>query len=528
MSLVKEIDHFIASLPFRQAVVSPGSRNAPILFSLNKYKNCTSVIDERSAAFIALGMAKELNEPVILSCTSGTAALNYYPAIAEAFFARVPLIILTADRPKDKVGQWDGQAIFQENLYKNHCRWSRNVCNLQEDEAAELSQQIIDYLSSGIWGPIHINFHIDEPFYNKLDNGVSEARNTISKNSPTQEIFKQEIDLSGNLLFFNGMKSQDQVLFDPFTAVVLNDITSSAKEKDTPWDAFLYSAMRNEQNLDQLRCDVLISSGTTTLSKGLKQFLKAYPPKRHYHISRFKEVGKMFGTNPIVVHPNQWLESNFKVGSQEDYQTIWNDRIGLFEQNITKLNWEDFNEFSASKVILQELTDGKLQVSNSMPIRYVSYLGTNLQVHANRGTSGIDGCTSTALGAALANEDETHFLITGDIAFLYDINAFLGIEVPKNLKLIILNNGGGGIFELIDGPEQMKEAIKFQTTNHKKNAKHLAAHYGLAYESVAGFSDLKKGLLNLKKSDTCSILEIFTDREKNKSFYSTFKNITNE
>jgi 2-succinyl-5-enolpyruvyl-6-hydroxy-3-cyclohexene-1-carboxylate synthase len=174
------------------AFLSPGSRNALVLAALSEMKNirCESVVDERSAAFKALGAAKATSKTAILSCTSGTAALNYYPAIAEAFYARVPLIVLTADRPPNRIDQWDGQAIRQENVFANHVRGSYSTKDLSSARGfftpwqGKLERKCLQQIP----GPVHINIPIEEPFYKYLaesftPSDTSSDRRTFTKNS---------------------------------------------------------------------------------------------------------------------------------------------------------------------------------------------------------------------------------------------------------------------------------------------------------------------------------------------------------
>ena len=233
MNVQQCINTLVSHLPGSHAVISPGSRNAPVIYALHhSRKSCHSIVDERSAAFVALGMAKHTKQPVILSCTSGTAALNYYPAIAEAFYARVPLIILTADRPPEKIDAWDGQAIRQKGVYENHIRAAFQTPDSYEDTIAfmEIAQRVSKCMDSEIAGPIHINIPIREPFYDFNTEGLEEIVNEVKK-SKTFEISASSIakhtGLDFNLkkvLMFNGMDDGEDIrLASDDNSVILSD-----------------------------------------------------------------------------------------------------------------------------------------------------------------------------------------------------------------------------------------------------------------------------------------------------------------
>jgi 2-succinyl-5-enolpyruvyl-6-hydroxy-3-cyclohexene-1-carboxylate synthase len=541
------ISAFISGINASAAVVSPGSRNAPLIYALNQRQfPLYSIIDERSAGFIALGLAKAQMQPVILNCTSGTAVLNYYPAIAEAYYARVPLIVLTADRPPELIDQWDGQAIRQNGVFANHiCREFTTPDTYSDvDSFLKIANQVNAYWESNIPGPIHINIPIREPFYASLkavkqakSNAVFSARRQRTSLLQLQKHLNQ--DFAGKkILVFNGMTSGENIELEidclEEQTVQLSDVTSHQQGELRQWDSILYNAISaNFSGLEMLQPDILITTGTTTVSKGLKLFLRKHQPKQHFHISHFKHVGKMFGTSPIVVDPDCCiqLDEPFEVEAKEDtpYKKLWKQLEASANQTIGLLDWKDWNEFTATRNLLEHLLPKtRVHVGNSMPIRYASFCTDvlnkkDVQVYGNRGTSGIDGCTSTAVGYALASEKQV-FLITGDVAFLYDINALLSSSLPGNLKIIVLNNRGGGIFELIPGPEKMGESSKFQTTEHDVDLESLCNGYGIEHLKAKNHRQLKRALYKMQWSDACMVLEVATNRADNRTFFELWKN----
>ncbi|MFT4597811.1 MAG: 2-succinyl-5-enolpyruvyl-6-hydroxy-3-cyclohexene-1-carboxylate synthase [Bacteroidia bacterium] len=547
MNVQQCINTLVSHLPGSHAVISPGSRNAPVIYALHhSSKSCHSIVDERSAAFVALGMAKHTKQPVILSCTSGTAALNYYPAIAEAFYARVPLIILTADRPPEKIDTWDGQAIRQKGVYKNHILAEFQTPDNYEDTTAfkEIAQRVLKCLDSEIAGPIHINIPIREPFYDFNTEGLEQIVNEVKK-SKTFEISAASIakhtGLDFNLkkvLMFNGMDDGEDIrLASDDNSVILSDLTSNQTSDVHYWDAMLFSAQSKPNGIEflsVLRPDVLITTGTTAISKGLKRFLQFHKPEHHFHISSYYEVGDMFETKPTIIHPKEIppveeTENDVDGEREGAYVNAWLNMTREFQDRFSQLEWSTYNEFCVINYVLSKIPKNAiLHVSNSMPPRYVSFLLNsdinNITVQCNRGTSGIDGSTSTAVGnAMLAKEDV--YLITGDVAFFYDINALYNESLPQNLKIILLNNGAGGIFEMISGPEKMGEALHYQTTPQSRTAENLAEHFGLKYQAADTLGKFAQGIDFLTATEDPMILEVFTSRESNQIFFNQFKNV---
>ncbi len=548
LSLNKCIHALVSGLSAENAVISPGSRNAPLIFHLhNSSKNCFSVIDERSAGFVALGMAKATNKPVILNCTSGTAVLNYYPAIAEAYYARVPLIIITADRPPEKIDTWDGQAIRQKEVFKNHIRaeFETPVDYYNESEFSAIAKKVNTYFETGIPGPLHINVPIREPFYADLQALTDpktenfEPRNLEAVISLRKLQEQLDDNFQGkNILIFNGMQSGEKVSLKvdclAWQTIEISDITANIPSELATWDAFLYSHIKsNFENIADLRPDILITTGTTTVSKALKLFLKKHQPIKHIHLSYFNEVGKMSETEPRVVSPTESITYNpenqlIGMAMWSPFKKAWVEQITDFQSKFEQLDWNEFNEFSAAKTFLKALpNDCVLHLANSMAVRYASYLekeldGKNITIRSNRGTSGIDGCTSTAVGEAFTT-DKPVYLLTGDVAFLYDINALWNEKLPNNLKIVVLNNNGGRIFEMIDGPKAMGNASNYQTTPQTGSIKKLVKHFDLNYSKVKNTIKLKQKLILMEKSTQSIVLEIVTIPQNNADFYGNFK-----
>jgi 2-succinyl-5-enolpyruvyl-6-hydroxy-3-cyclohexene-1-carboxylate synthase len=504
------------------------------------------VVDERSAGFVALGVAKATGKPVILNCTSGTAVLNYYPAIAEAFYARVPLIVLTADRPPEKIDVWDGQAIRQKGVFANHIRAEFETPDTYEEASSfsAIADKVNAYFEKQIPGPIHINVPIREPFYADLAAIKSDQKTTALPNRKAEislRLLQEHLgeNFQGkNILVFNGMQSGEAVKLNvdclACQTVEISDITSNIPSELVSWDAFLYSHIKSSfEKIETLKPDILITTGTTTVSKALKLFLKKHPPEKHIHLSFFNELGRMFDTEPLVVNPTSEMEYSpdeelVGMAMWSPFKKAWVEQVADFQKKFEQLDWNEFNEFSAVKTFLQTLqNDCVLHLANSMAVRYVSYLekeleGKNILIRSNRGTSGIDGCTSTAVGEALMTKKPV-YLITGDVAFLYDINALWNEKLPENLKIIILNNQGGRIFEMIDGPIAMGDAMRFQVTEQQGSLKKWAKQANITYFKARNTEKLNEKSAQLTKAKSIALLEIISNPPENSRFYSQFK-----
>lgn len=534
------------------AVICPGSRSAPLVFAFNRNKNIKTyaIVDERSAGYIALGMAQQLQKPVALICTSGTAALNFFPAIAEAFYQKIPLVVLTADRPSELLNQQDGQMINQVNVFGSHVRGSLQF----EVRSSEFEVQILFEKSIlPVKGPVHINVPLVEPLYEDLfeelaiDNGQWAIDNYKKKPFNNLTIFDNfdknkllnAVKSSSKKVVLIGQGFPDQELASVLKSleqkgfVVLSDIVSNQHESTSISHYDLFVAQATPEILKTLEPDLIISLGGPVLSKALKLWLKKQKPTFHFRIQQDEVLVNTYDNvtdyliidniTPLKFIAEQYISENLFLNNWQKINTKAKQLVADF----IKSNQNVFNELVAVNTVLEQLPNhSQLQIANSTAIRYVSYLGLpnkNLTVFCNRGTSGIDGCTSTALGAALINNKITT-LITGDLAFFYDRNAFWNNYIPNNLRVILLNNNGGGIFNLIDGPSSAPELDKFFLTKHTLKAKNLAADFGLIYETCTSQNELNQALNSFfEPSETAKILELSFDMNKSAEVYKAFR-----
>jgi len=516
-------------------IISPGSRNGPLTIGFVNNTigfKCYSIVDERCAAFFALGIAQQINKPVAVICTSGSALLNYYPAVAEAFYSQIPLIIISADRPLDKIDIGDGQTIRQENVFANHILYN---ANLKEDASDENDLKINEAINTAILkkGPVHINAPFEEPLYST----VSEL--SVSPKIVSLQEYKDSFQLEEKHLQTWNTSSKKLILVGELkpNSIESNIIEQLAKEESvvvmTEATSNLYhtSFISNidavvtpftEEDFENFRPEVLITFGGMVVSKRIKAFLRKYKPSKHWHIDALRAYDT-YGclTDFIVVKPNQFFKvllnncenvaSNYKINLGE----IVNQRTKKHLEYLESIPFSDFQVFS----VLAKQLSGKiqLQISNSSAIRYFQLfpLKSSIKVFCNRGTSGIDGCTSTAIGAATTTSKPT-VLITGDVSFFYDSNALWNNYIPKNFKIILINNSGGGIFRILPGHEESEVFNKFFETSHNLDASRLAEMFDFKYQLITDNNNLEYKIEQfLANFSGKAILEIKTPEKLN-------------
>jgi len=520
----QDIYEMVRSLQERgvnHAVISPGSRNFPIIQALVSTSDMTlhEVIDERSAGYHAIGLSIATDQPTIITCTSGTAALNYYPAIAEAFYAEVPLIVLTADRPPEAIDNWEGQSVRQKNVFASHTVKSfhidpgTSVSELQNkaEEAYRLSIQKA--------GPVHINIAFREPFYDGIEISNNGTKSHLPRDRNSKDDAQQLLTYlpeDGKLLWLNGHDRSAGPYVKTENVVQLSDVLSNKMQTINHWEAVLPAKK-------QYLPSVIITTGTYFVSKQLRNWLKQNKELVHVHLGSREVLPTPFGTKPIQLNLDYQEAIQLVNRSLTDsYRSIW-EELG-FEESYEKISADHHTEIKLIEALYEKLpSNSHLHLANSTTVRNAAMLRRRFDIRhlGNRGTSGIDGCTSTAVGYASAT-DEQVFLFTGDLAFLYDINGLWRTNLPQNLKIVVFNNFGGGIFELIDGPDNYPETLKWQVTAHNKSVEDLTKAMGVETFKITAESD-KEIIDNFFDYDGCAVLEIETSRDENKSYLNDLK-----
>lgn len=650
MQAVHNIAEICARHGITDVVLSPGSRCAPLTIAFARHPaiKVRTVPDERAAAFIGLGLAQAQRRAVALVCTSGTAGLNYAPAIAEAYFQQIPLVVFTADRPPEWIDQLDGQTIRQTDLYGAHAKGSFHFpADTSHADAkwhsARLVSEAIGLAEQFPAGPVQVNVPLREPFYPKAGEELTfEAVKIIQEQAgrpvlPAAELatLRQALRSTARVLVVGGQHPHDDALLlalrqfaAAYQVPVVGDIIANLHLPAAPgYDQRLAPLGRQDVFLavpepglkEALKPDLLITFGQSLISKALKLYLRNAKPAQHWHVQAAGPAADTFMSLTKVVRmepadffaalsgaPHDATDSagqsaaadagsipsattasgststmttneveqqgaehlatrvaaqdatrvaaaplplgtprltwpqaaralnGAEAGAKGAYLRPWqaaeNWAAGFLDDFFGQPN-QPFNEFTAFHHTLRLLPDRTaLHVANSMAVRYANIIGLpvhrHIEVFANRGTSGIDGCNSTAVGAALAQPERPVVLLTGDVAFFYDRNAFWHNYSTPNLRVVLFNNHAGGIFRLIDGPRQQPELEEFFETRQPLTAANTARDFNLRYLTASSFSELESVLpVFFAPESGAALLEVTTNSKTNAEFFEHYRSL---
>lgn len=540
----------------RKVVFSSGSRNAPLVIAFNDHGGYEtfSIHDERSAAFFALGMAQQTGETVAIACTSGSATLNYAPAIAEAYYQRIPLLVITADRPLEWIDQGEGQTMRQHNIYANFIKSSFEIFQetIHPDELRyniRMFNEAINLTQIAPHGPVHVNIPLREPLYS-LDNEFSRNNVEIIENiSPLPELSDEVLDSLADVwnsskrkIILTGILPEDpelrdiiKTLSDDPSVVVMTETTSNIYDKSfiNNIDRFIMSIDDEEQ----YKPDLLLTLGSNIVSKKIKLLLRKWNPKEHWDVD---ESDKIIDTyKSLTKHIKSELKSFLKgLNTRKEINDSGFKNRYMQQEIKVKSKHEDFlnsckwSDLKAYYIINAGLPENiNLQMANSTAVRYAQLMNSRPDIlyNSNRGVAGIDGCTSTAVGASVVN-NKTTVLVTGDVAFLYDSNALWNRYLNENLRIIVFNNEGGNIFRFIPGPSNTGQLEEFFEAHHNIKAENIAATYDINYFKAGNESELESILpafFNEQSNSRPAILEVFTPRLENmeilKEYFSNLK-----
>ena len=544
-TLIEQIVTTLSSFKISNIVISPGSRNAPIVeaFSAHKGFNLYTIVDERSAGFFALGLSLKSKEATVLVCTSGSAVLNYAPAISEAYYQGIPLIVLSADRPSDFVNQMAGQTIKQQNALGDFVKgFYQFPDNCSTESQFRYSYRMINEglikAYDKLNGPIHFNLPLNEPLYGhewSFENTIKKTIKNLSSNvldhfDELKDIWKS----SKKILFLVGCLDYDQKLDETLArlkqdsrVIILHESTSNLIESnDFPCiDPVIIPA---EKDINNFSPDLLITIGRNVVSKKVKAFLQKSKINSYWSFDQQENLVDTYYclSHQVNVSPNVILKELNVIETGSDYREKWidlRDRTNDIRQNyLSELEFCDFKVFEEIYKAIPE--ESVVHYGNSSVVRYSNLFNNSnkrLQCFSNRGTSGIDGSLSTAVGYSFLSE-KTNTLIIGDISFLYDSNGLWNKYMGNNLKIILINNGGGGIFEIIDGAKDSpvnKEHLKYE---HSTNVKGICENFGLAYYYNEFGTNLSSILHELYSKNHSALLEINTASIQNANYLRSF------
>ena len=531
----------------RNVVCSPGSRNVPLLLAAAARQRIKKYFaaDERSAGFLALGIAMVRQEPVALICTSGTALLNYAPAIAEAYYQGIPLVVISADRPVQWIDQDDSQTIRQENVLGNFVKKSFSIPAVGEKEEElqwyvnRIANEAIIVACDRQPGPVHINVQLSEPLNVYGKEKLSFPRiitNVVGDSIPNKEFIKglaKTLSESKVVLVagFDLPDSMTQKAIAEFSklsnvAVFAETISNLHLHREDYCVDSVLTAYQIE-TIDSMAPDIIISIGGALVSRKLKEYLRRNKDKcQHWSIGYSNTISDPFMSLSlkIEVEPARFFKNinaalrKFKpVDSVKNYKEEWNflkeKALNLKDKFIKECKWSELKAFD---ILLNNLPiDYNLFLSNGTSIRYAQLIDSALPhaSYCNRGVSGIDGSTSTAIGGGLAFKGKT-ILITGDLSMAYDIGAIGLREIPDNFKIIVIDNQGGGIFRFIPSTSDLNEREEYLCQAPLLPLKQLADGYKWHYYEASDEKSLKEILPVFLKNPKKSILKIICDGQE--------------
>lgn len=524
----------------RNVIISPGSRNAPLVMALSRREELKVdvVIDERSAAFVALGMSLQSGRQVALVCTSGTALLNYAPAVAEAFYRCIPLVVISADRPQEWIDQDDSQTIWQQDALAPYVKRSCDIQAHLEFENGEwvcnrLVNDILLEAVNGRKGPVHINVRLDAPL-NRTAEVRPDTNRVVRMVSPSTELPTAEARRLGSLLasprkvlVIVGFHEPDERLNRALAKLAhlpnVAVMTETIANLHSPLfvnriDSTLCRLSAEEKEV--LAPDVVITAGGALVSRFVKEWIRSINNVGHWHVGQthttvdcFKHLALRVEMQPAVFL-RQLASAMQPHRTPSDYGGRWREAAAraeaAHEAYMARCPWSDMKAFS---YIIPHIPAGwNLHLSNGTPIRYAQLMDCS-RIHrsdCNRGVSGIDGCTSTALGASVAYSGTT-LLITGDMSCQYDLGALASALLSPKFKIIVICNGGGGIFRFIASTSGLPELEKCFAVGTRLPLQELAVGFGFAYFEARSEEELRRSFAGFAAcDDRPAILAVFT------------------
>ncbi len=525
--VIRELAALMLAHGVTRCVLCPGSRNAPIcatFTSCNEFE-CRHVTDERSAGFVALGWVAQAQAPVAVCVTSGSAVLNLHPAVAEAAYRKVPLLVISADRPAEWIGQQDGQTIPQPGVFRELSRM--NAALPEYDPEGWYTNRLINEalleLTHRGGGPVHINLPLCEPLFQMTDEPLPSprvirrtelARMTADEE---QELLEITAVLPRRMILMGQMDEAPYfppALMEDHSFALVGEHLSNCAVADCTRPDTLIGPDGNFPDIPSP--DLLITMGGDTISKRLKRMLRQNPPTEHWHLSTDGEVCDTFCclTRVIEGDKSELLEllGAFAEEGDEAYRRLWLTPPAEFNASHCGISM-------VGDLMKQLPSPAVLHLGNSSAVRYARLfpLPADVQVECNRGVNGIEGSLSTAIGYA-ANDSRPQFLVIGDLSFFYDMNALWLNNIPTNIRILLLNNGCGGIFTTIGAPN-----LDCVNAPHHTTAEAWAKAQGFRYQSVMNEQDWQEALPSLTQCNEGPVfVEAFTNAQQDAAILKNF------
>ena len=552
--VISELVALLQAHDVRDVVLCPGSRNAPLVHALSHQlagATCHSIIDERSAGFYALGLALATHRAVVVCCTSGTAVANLHPAVAEAYYQGVPLVVLSADRPKRWIGQWAGQTLPQPGLFGSLVRKAVHLPEPHTEEERWYCNRLINEALlaalAPLPGPVQINVPISDPGVSLLpptppnpakhDPETSDRRPIgMQPGRCIQQLYPYRIDAQAVESLLRRLATFERKMIlvgqESWSAVMsmgesfpqslreqflcIGESLSNSPVSICSLDALLASLSEGDRRA--LQPDLLITLGGHIVSNKMKQYLRSYPPRETWHLSPDPTVVDLFCslTEQIIAPVGPFLETmaqGLEGHASSPYARHWRERIDQLPSPTPR-----YSSLAVVGSLLSHLPEELcvLHLANSSSVRYAELFRKprRLLTLCNRGTSGIEGSLSTALGFARQRAEERHFIVIGDLSFFYDLNALGLPEVGNNVRVLLLNNQRGSIFQSLSTLEMDRLSQRYITAEHQLRAQGWAESCGWEYLSVHEASQLEETIAHfVGPADRPRLLEAFVSSE---------------
>ena len=491
----------------RHAVVCPGSRNAPIVHNLNECSDiqCFPVTDERSAGFYALGMARATGKAVVVCVTSGTALLNLAPAVAEAYYQHVPLVVISADRPPQWIDQLDGQTLPQPDALGRFVSKAVSLPEPNNDEERWYCNRLVNEALLEHHAPVHINVPITEPLFDFSVQNLPEERKI-----ERLEAAIPDLTLDHVVRMFMQSKRPMLICGQPMNQNL---------------DEAVYLIGDDESYVP----DLVLYIGGSIVSKRVKHFLRK--AKETWAVNRTGEVNDTFMNLTQVILGDGAVVANLVRShlEQQPHPFIekWELLLGRIRQHAMKYE-PAYSQMAAVKYfeqqypLLLEKTGSVVHYANSTSIRLANIFAQH-PVYCNRGVNGIEGSLSTAAGSSTVT-DKPVFCVIGDLSFFYDQNALWNQNLKGNLRILLLNNGRGGIFNMLKGLEQSPARDRLVAAEHHTTAAGICQQNGVAYRQATDLLTMQQGIdwLLTAESEHPLLLEVLTDDVADERVYRDY------
>lgn len=543
VALLKEYD-------ISQIVISPGSRNTPIIesFYKDKFFSCHLCVDERNAGFFALGLIQYYKSPVVICCTSGTALLNYAPAVAEAYYQSLPLIVLSADRSSAWINQMDGQTIVQNDAFRNYIKKSVQLPEIKDDTDKWFANRLVNDALIGCTanekGPVHINIPISEPLFDFSQERLPDVR--AIKKIKTQKAIadidylkeswsshKKRMIIVGQMDYSQALTQLLEKLVSDTDCIVLSEHISNINSGSFihNFDAVLHSIGNN--SIESYMPDLVITLGGHIVSKRIKHFLRNNKPRQHWHISESENVVDLFQSLTSII------DIQFEDFFEEFIPTISEDLEKPFSATWLKASSHivepslQYGDIGVVGCFMKKLPQSaQLHLANSSVVRSAQLftIDPSVRVYCNRGTNGIESILPTAIGFASVSPKPLYVVI-GDLSFFYGLNALWNISYISKLRILLINNQGGGIFHLLPNNSGCTSLKEYVAASHTTTAEKWANAAGLEYHQANSLDEYqeKLSLFFDETEDRSIILEVITNTQDNINESKTYyKNISDK